>query len=396
MYHSFSPSAPTFGGSLYAASHFLSVHGDDAITSILSLVNAGQDVNICHILTTGRDGRYCIHALRRSPSDPLIDNAVNFTPSSIIFKTIHSSTPPFGPMIEGAQIDLSGDIILHGFRSKQFVVWNETKQIEIMSVECGGAHRRWSYHSGLREIRIGGRVGHSFAWLKASRLYYHRQYACRSSQIIQAGGHGREIKTVAIAPRVQLRQGRPDDSVRTLIATGAEDTAIRFSAYAAQEDGDDGRDIDVGDLKHQAIVKDHTTGIQHLQWSRCGRWLFSSGGVEEFFVWRVRHIKGYGIGVTREGICPVIDGGEGDLRILSFTVTEISAETEEAALALKAESGNGYEDEDMAWLITMVFSDSTIRVSFPRPLGLCFGMIRRLIPRRRISTAIPPQVSGFS
>lgn len=283
----------------------------DAITAILPLScpNSNQAVEKIHFVTTGRDGHYsifsCTFAGTRDGKSPVL-------------QLLHQGTPPFGPMIESAWFE-GGDLILYGFKSKNFVVWNETKQYEILTVECGGAHRSYDY-SSIKLVEGGGH----FIYTKASKLYIHSQMN-PSHKIVKQGGHGREIKTCAVSPELGI------------IATGAEDTAIRIWQYE-----------DAGTtLEHhftcQAVVQRHTAGIQHLQWFGTN-YLFSSGGNEEFFVWAVAKIPSFGIGVVCEATCPD-QSEERDLRIMSFDVS--------------VAPGSAADEPKM--LITLAYSDSTIR-----------------------------------
>ena len=118
---------------LWALSHTL-VHPTDAITSIL-LLKTG-------ILTTSRNGEYS-HLSISSP------------PNICLTKT-HSLKPSF--VIEGAgQLD---NLTLWGFRGKHFMVINQASQHEAHSVECGGAHRSWTY-----------RLNEYFVWTKAGKVH---------------------------------------------------------------------------------------------------------------------------------------------------------------------------------------------------------------------------------
>lgn len=269
----------------------------DAITTILNLSDPASNSN--YFLTTSRDGRYCIFCLRFS--------------SNISISLIHQAAPPFGPMIEAAWFS-GGDLFLYGFKSKNFIVWNETRQCEVSSVECGGAHRSYAYSP-----RNGSNGAGYFIYTKASKLYLHSQ-SKPSHQIIKSGGHGREIKACAVS----------DDG---LIATGAEDTAIRIWRYGEQFDC-------------LAVVRKHTTGIQHLQWHG-SNYLFSSGGNEEFFIWAVEPIPGFGVGVVCEASCPD-QSEEKDLRIMSFDVSLLE--------------GSNSPNESSLLFISLAYSDSTIKV----------------------------------
>jgi WD40 repeat protein len=220
-------------------------------------------------------------------------------------------------MIEAAWFSGS-DLILYGFKSKNFIVWNEKKQYEISSVECGGAHRSYAYSPTTGSDGAG-----YFIYTKASKLYLHSQQR-PSHQIIKSGGHGREIKAAAVSPD-------------GLVATGAEDTAIRIWQFQ------DGKLPAEKQFDCLAVVQKHTTGIQHLQWHG-SNYLFSSGGNEEFFIWAVEAIPGFGIGVVCEASC-LDESEEKDLRIMSFDITSLP------------QSGEGPE----RILISLAYSDSTTR-----------------------------------
>ena len=268
----------------------------DAVTSVVKLSKSSGSG---YFLTTSRNGTYSIFSLAESIS------------------MVHQGTPPFGPTIEAAWFS-GTDLILYGFKSKNFILWNESQQYEISSVECGGAHRNYAYSP----IAGCDGAGH-FIFTKASRLYLHTRRQT-SHQIIKPGGHGREIKACAV-------------SSDGLIATGAEDTTIRVWRYLNG----------VSDVEKQfdclAVIQKHATGIQHLLWHGSS-YLFSSGGNEEFFIWAVESIPGFGIGLVCEASCPN-QSEEQDLRIMSFDVSSV--------LLL--------DDGPESLLISLAYSDSTIK-----------------------------------
>jgi WD repeat-containing protein 6 len=285
----------------------------DAITSITSLPSSGSsgDRGLGYFLTTCREGIYSIFSTT-------VCWDVNKATPSVRIHQVHQATPPFGPMIEAGWFE-EEDLFLYGFKGKNFVVWNETKQCEITSVECGGSHRSYTY-SSPRGLRCG-----YFVYTKASKMYLH-SHQHSSHQIIKAGGHGREIKACAVS------------ADRSLIATGAEDTAIRIWGYKSVRHLED-------PLACQAVIQKHSAGIQHLQWHG-SQYLFSSGGNEEFFVWAVEQIPGFGIGVICEATCPN-PSEDHDLRIMSFHVTELP-------------HSSTYQSGPRL-LISLAYSDSTIR-----------------------------------
>ncbi|EME48579.1 hypothetical protein DOTSEDRAFT_39901 [Dothistroma septosporum NZE10] len=279
----------------------IAVHGQETVTQLVIFSREEEiaDNNIC-LFSTGRDGTFAAHKLHLSST-------------RTTFSTKHQLQLPFGPNIEGLDVNDHGDIRVWGFRSRQFVVFDIAAQQEIMSVECGGVHRNWAFqsHNG----------GGKFVWTKASKLYFTTQELI-PHKTANSGGHGREMKCVAVSPVVS-----------GLFATGAEDTDIKVNRYES------------GSFRCLHTLQKHVTGVQHLQWSADGRYLFSSGGFEEFLVWRITtNMPHLGIGVTCESRHP--KSGTSDLRILSFDA--------------QYQRKNNYE-EDTPFHITMVYSDSTIR-----------------------------------
>lgn len=307
---------------------FSQLHGDDALTAIMAVPQPpSQDrrTNL-HILTTGRNGTYSIHRLYYQQHAESKDE--------VCLQTVHIASPPMGRNIEGACLQaVSRDLILWGFRGKHFVVWNESKQMETMSIECGGSHREWSY---LYHDHDGG----SLVWTKASKLNLYRQLE-PSHHVIKEGGHGREIKAVAIfTPR-----NVTDRSPTSLIVTGAEDTSLRLFIHQ-----NDATTRNNPEFRCSGVFRKHTTGIQQLQWCGNAGFLFSSGGFEEFFVWRARSVPGFGFGMVCEAECPAL-GVSLDLRVMSFHVLDMADKS--AAV-----------DQQACFLICVIYSDSTIRVSY--------------------------------
>lgn len=283
------------------------VHGEDAITCLVPLSSAGKSGS--YFLSCGRDGRYAVHVLSSCGSEPQL-------------RTVHQTSPPLGAYIEGAYVSPnSGDIFLYGFRGKDFVLWNETKQMQQYSVDCGGAHRSWAFHPQ-------GCQRSSFIWTRASAFKAFIQEPS-SHHRLQEGGHGREIKALAVSP---VHFNTP------LIVTGAEDTTLRFSTiiYADKREPQ---------LRYLRTLKRHTNGIQHLQWSTCGQLLFSSSGYEELFAWRVSEVPGFGLGAVCVAASPK-ETSISDLRITSFDIRMLDSD----------------EFGGLRCLIAAGYSNSTLRV----------------------------------
>ena len=323
----------------------LGVISGDAVTSIIPIPNASDDacVGIIYFLATCRDGTYSIFSCRtaiRKGQD---------RGCKISLERMHQSRPPFGPMIEAAWFH-GKDLILQGFKSKNFIVWNETQQTEVMTVECGGAHRSYVY------TPYKDTTGGTLVFARASKLHVHSQQDT-SHRTIKRGGHGREIKACAVS------------SDQRLFATGAEDTNIRVWAYV------DHNSALKRDFNCLTTIQKHTAGIQQLQWYKA-EYLFSSAGNEEFYVWAVHGIPGFGIGVVCEASCPDQTKDQ-DLRIMNFDASELSANVEYA--------------EELRLVISLAYSDSILRTyTYSRSQGF------RLAAKARYASACLTQIKHLS
>ncbi|KAL6712577.1 WD repeat-containing protein 6 [Coniothyrium glycines] len=254
-------------------------HDGETVTSLLWSASAEQS-QTGHLASVGRDGRLVVHHLDLVAKSASLLNCLSL---------------PIGPNIEGLYRHKE-TLFVHGFSSKKWVLYNVTTEEVVMSVETGGAHRSWTYHPG------GAQIGGTLVWTRASSLHMYRQSGMHHV-VLRAGGHGREIKALAVSANSSLSATRG-----CLIATGAEDTDIKIFQYVN------------GDLICRKTLRKHTTGIQHLQWSADGSYLFSSGGCEEFYIWRVHDVSLLStIGVVCEHVYSP-ESEQSDLRIMSFDI----------------------------------------------------------------------------
>lgn len=296
-------------------------HGKSNVTFIHSLTSWGYGLHESkdYLLTFGRDGNYCVYMFQSGHDlKPLQEPQL-----------IHRSSTSFGHL-EGAYFDgTTMDFMLYGYRSSNFVLWNETTQTEEMSFFCGGVHRSWAFSASPDSPGSG-----VILWNQASSFNVVITSSA-THKPIRVGSHGREIKSLAIANLIQ-------GSKVPLIASGGEDTVLRISAPARS------RTQGVwGSLRCVRILPTHQAGVQHIAWSRDGRFLFSSGGHEEFFVWRIRSIPVFGTAAILEASSPK-EAEHSDLRVTSFDVIDI-----------EAPSG-----DDM-FLFCLACSNSTLKVRRP-------------------------------
>ena len=343
------------------------IHDKDAITSIENLPPTSSpeaEHDTIYFLTAGRNGTYAIHQIH-------LDS--NSSYGSIKFHTVHIATTPIGNIIEGSHFSsLTNHLFLWGFRSKHFVLWNESLKQEIMLAGCGGAPRNWAFFLPQQEDKTGGNL----VWTKASRCHVHAQRG-GSHIVLQEGGHGREIKALAVSPgiiittaRIKGSRSRSSSSDRNTkqssaeslsqatkryLATGAEDTEIRIFDISSSSSFPWTRYAD-DMFKCTNIMSKHTTGLQALRWSRDSKYLFSAAGCDEFFVWRITPLPleeelGLQLGVVCEAIAPTSE--QRDLRVMDFDVKE----------DFFAPSDDDKEGNGKGYAISMAFSDSSVRVS---------------------------------
>ncbi|KAI1209125.1 WD40 repeat-like protein [Annulohypoxylon truncatum] len=290
------------------------VHRDEAITSLLPL-HSREDRPRKYILSTCRDGKYRIHEISTKADQ-----------SAAVL--IHEALPPFVSSVEGAWLangsDGTRDLMLCGFRSSNFVVWNESRRHEVATVDCGGSSRSYAW-APIRSQPDGFR----FVFTKAGQMHVFSQTHA-PHRTLKPGGHGREVKAVSASP------GR-------YVATAAEDTVVRIWEYGNGEGEGEGEH---SGLRCVAALERHATGIQALKWVG-NEYLFSSGGNEEFFVWRLNTLESddfAGLAVVCEAVFP--DRSEiGDARITDFDVTCVGGD------------GGGAKE----FRISMALSNSTLQ-----------------------------------
>ncbi|KAK3396566.1 WD40-repeat-containing domain protein [Sordaria brevicollis] len=313
----------------------------DAVTCIVPLPGSSTS-----FLTGCRDGRYRIYTLVS-------------TPESTTLHLQHEISPPLG-MIEGARFvpTSSGlDLIIHGFRGKNFIVWSESTRQELTTIECGGGHRAFDV-----VFPASGTPGPlRFIFTKASALKFYSQ-SSPPLRTLKEGGHGRELR--AVAASVSPSTGE----VGRYIATAAEDTTIRLWQY---RDAPTGQETQRG-FKALAILEKHSAGIQAMKWFG-ESYLLSSAGNEEFFVWRVSKLESEyeALAVVCESKYPD-RSADGDLRIVDFDV-------------------QAWGTDGQAMLISLALSNSTLKsyvystktqqwklLAEGRYTGACLTQIRHL------------------
>ncbi|KAI2912002.1 hypothetical protein CBS63078_3817 [Aspergillus niger] len=292
------------------------LHGREGlsyITSFSSLYGEEEQLNP-YFLTCGRSGTYGVHRLVISEGPE----------PSISLQTLHLASLAFNCEIQGAYIDkVSQDLMIYGFQPMDFVLWNESAQTEVARHKCNGGRRAWAFQPNNTKAWAG-----SLLWIQSG--FSGMEIQPDASRTLRSGSHGREVKAMCAT-----QQG----GLGPLFATGSEDTNVRI--FAPRDTQSENR---WGAFKCLRLLREHHTGLQSVGWSTNGRFLFTSGGYEQFFVWRTHSIPRFGLGTTLDGECPKSDPNS-DLRTTSFDVLEVEDEQAEGS-----------------FLICLTYSNSTIKI----------------------------------
>lgn len=149
---------------------------------------------------------------------------------------------------------VNGTLLLAGFRSSCFYLWDETHQVELAVEPCGGAHRVWAYN------------GEDFVYLAKDGKVCARHMASES-RLLQDGTHGREIRSLAFAPSAEA-----DGLV--ILALAAEDAAVRVGT--------------VSNGRYTALwtLTNHVLGLQSIKFLN-DTYLCSSAANEELIIWKI-------------------------------------------------------------------------------------------------------------
>jgi len=247
---------------------------------------------------------------------------------------VHQLPIPLGKDLEGLYInEHHGEFLVYGYRTVKFTLYDVVRSQEVISSPCGGAHRTWEFNIHISP-ESGQSTGCTFLWTKVSKA--NLVVVNKSmNQTMRPGLHGREVKTAAIS------QNNIDDSgFKPLIATGAEDTDIRLFTYSENKNESDLE----GSFRCMATIRKHNTGVQSLKWNKSANYLFSSGGFEEFFIWKINRVPVLEVGIVCESSLP-IPPKSSEQRISDFVVREVQT-----------------TDESMVdFHITMIYSNSSIK-----------------------------------
>lgn len=257
------------------------------------------------LMVAVRDGYYMYIDLSRNSS------------GEFVFRIDHQNKLTKG-FVEGGYIR-NNDLILYGFKSSHFYVWNESKQMEIMSEFCGGSHRQWNLFTYEKDLK----VDFKFVYLSKASVHirsHTNRFENDSYGVLRHGTHGREIRDVSISPQATSDQSR-------LLLTASEDATIKL-----------GKLLPNGSIENYWTFTRHVSGLQRVKFFN-GEYAASSAANEEFYIWKINQLQtSIPIMVEYSKLQPKNDNP--DLRIMDFDFLAVE---------------NGF-------LIATVYSDSNIKL----------------------------------
>ncbi|KAK6458115.1 WD40-repeat-containing domain protein [Scheffersomyces xylosifermentans] len=253
----------------------------DTITSVSIIESKHKEVSV---LVTVRDGVYMYIKISQDEDSKFHLNIYHHNKVSRGF-------------IEGGLLE-NQNLILYGFKSSYFYVWNETKQLEITSELCGGSHRQWEL---FKYENHTGEMDYKFVYINKSTLNvkeHEGRFSSSNYGLINDGTHGREIRDLAISPELLGDGSR-------LLMTASEDTTIRLNKLHPN-----------GTIENFWSLNNHVSGMQRVKFLS-KEYFASSAANEEFFIWKLGKFKDE-IPVTTEyaRLKPASDNP--DLRVMDF------------------------------------------------------------------------------
>ncbi|KAG1065264.1 hypothetical protein G6F42_026860 [Rhizopus arrhizus] len=121
-----------------------------------------------------------------------------FTGHDLILEKLYRNKVTKGTL-EGSML-LDGQLLLMGFFRKNFFVYNENKNFSMVTINCGGGHRRWGFSTKDAKLNKS-----AFAFIRKEVLYaYFRDTSSVTDgfkeSILQSNYHGREVRALRFLP----------------------------------------------------------------------------------------------------------------------------------------------------------------------------------------------------
>jgi WD40 repeat protein len=261
-------------------------HGRQAITHIL--VDTSADG--IFFWTTGRDGCYIQYRLDiLAQGSECTETQLGVasrgdtitTSQDMVLEKLYRNKVTKGTLERAIMVD--GQLLLCGFLRNHFFVYNENKHFCVVSINCGGGHRRWQFRT------MDAKLSRScFSFIRKEVLYtYFRDTSAQvegyKDSILQHNYHGRDVRAVHY-----IRMGKD-----IVFATGGEDTVLRIQKYQS------------ANYTTLATIRKHASVIKTIASSQgTASLLFTSGGLEQLLCWKIEYT--HGLNCLEWASCPTV------------------------------------------------------------------------------------------
>ncbi|KAI9317701.1 WD40-repeat-containing domain protein [Dichotomocladium elegans] len=332
-------------------------HGKEAVSSVTIRPNKdSEEDGVINFWTTGRDGAFIQYRLtrRQTPEEDqekeqgiVIGIASQgdtvVTSRDWVLEKVYRNKVTKGWLEESIWIE--DELLLLGFYRKRFFVYNETKNYEMISVACGGAHRRWQFRTKNAKLDLA-----TFMFIRKEQLYaYFRDGTAIhdgfEETILQENFDGRDVRSVRFLDVSSNVNEKP-----LLFATGGEDTLLKIHQVIHSP---------APHFVTLAHIRKHTSVIKSIEGSKgIDDLLFTSGANQDLRCWKLELLSAgpgglVGINCLEWASCPSVSEVI-ETRIMDLTVHAINP-----GLGLHL-VGAGYSDSTIrVWL----FNEATRRFS---------------------------------
>ncbi|CDS06389.1 hypothetical protein LRAMOSA08917 [Lichtheimia ramosa] len=332
-------------------------HGKQAVSHITVKQDHPYDNEIV-FWTTGRDGCFVQYRLVKHDQKDVSEEADdNKTPLGVasqgdntvtsrdwMLERVYRNRVTKGWLEDAIWVD--NELLLLGFYRKRFFVYNESKSYEMISVACGGAHRRWQFKTLDAKLNLA-----TFAFIRKEKLYaYFRDGSAINDgfdeSVLQENFHGRDVRALQFLDT--LVEDQRISSHPVLFATGGEDTILRINQYFSRPQPSH---VTLASIRrHKSVIKSIVVskGVDNL--------IFTSGGNQELWCWKLELLfpsddlenTPVDVNCLEWASCPTVS------EVIETRIMDITVHAIDAARGLHL-VGAGYSDSTIrVWLFNEV------------------------------------------
>ncbi|XP_029644930.1 WD repeat-containing protein 6 [Octopus sinensis] len=204
---------------------FPKLHGKAGVTDVCYHNN--------YLYTAGRDGRYRQYTVTEDGSLKLVNN-----------NKIYKGFDWFEKLLFG------DELLLFGFHSVNFILWNCSKSEKLLEIPCGGGHRSWSCL--LRNDLV------HFVYIKVQDIVICRA-SIRPTLVLKQSHHGRQMLDIK---HISSTLTRHSDVSHHFCISCSEDTSLQLFHLNFKHSG--APNTTTTDMKTLATLQAHISSVRCL------------------------------------------------------------------------------------------------------------------------------------